>query len=320
MYSDAHLSMGAVNSTRLGDCQNVPFYYSCNQDLVQGFSDHYLALAAPVAAYWVICLLFHYLDTSTWKWLEKYRIHESAEVTSRNRVSRSQVIWAVIFQHVLQTLLGLIVLGDDNDLVVNHSLKIDAIARVVRPVLARGILAEWTSPTIGPVSYFMYWWAIPFLQLVFGMFIIDTWQYTLHRWMHTNKWMYKHFHSWHHRLYVPYAFGALYNHPVEGFCLDSLGSVVAEILAGMTVRQATLLFVVATFKTCDDHCGYRFPWDPLQFMTSNNADYHDIHHQTVGIKHNFAQPFFIHWDVILGTRMTREEMNRRKYKKEEYSD
>lgn len=42
--------------------------------------------------------------------------------------------------------------------------------------------------------------------------------------------------------------------------------------------------------------------------------------QTVGIKHNFAQPFFIHWDVILGTRMTREEMERRKYKKEQHSD
>ena len=33
--------------------------------------------------------------------------------------------------------------------------------------------------------------------------------------------------------------------------------------------------------------------------------------QMAGIKSNFSQPFFIHWDVILGTRMTREAMENR---------
>ena len=94
-----------------------------------------------------------------------------------------------------------------------------------------------------------------------------------------NKFLYRHFHSWHHRLYVPYAFGALYNHPFEGFLLDSLGAVIAESVSGMSTRQAALLFSIATFKTVDDHCGYRFSFDPLQFMSKNNADYHDIHHQ-----------------------------------------
>lgn len=97
--------------------------------------------------------------------------------------------------------------------------------------------------------------------------------------MHVNKFLYKNFHSWHHRLYVPYAFGSLYNHPVEGFILDTLGAAMAEWLTGMSARQAMLLFTVSTFKTVDDHCGYRLPFDPLQFITSNNADYHDIHHQ-----------------------------------------
>lgn len=110
-------------------------------------------------------------------------------------------------------------------------------------------------------------------------FIIDTWQYFLHRLMHVNKFLYKQFHSWHHRLYVPYAFGSLYNHPVEGFVLDSLGAVLAEWATGMTTRQAMLLFTVSTLKTVDDHCGYSFPWDPLQILTRNNAGYHDIHHQ-----------------------------------------
>jgi len=36
--------------------------------------------------------------------------------------------------------------------------------------------------------------------------------------------------------------------------------------------------------------------------------------QIVGIKSNFAQPFFIHWDTLLGTRMTREDIERRRQK------
>lgn len=62
-------------------------------------------------------------------------------------------------------------------------------------------------------------------------------------------------HSWHHRLYVPYAFGALYNHPLEGFTLDTVGAMVAHTLAGLTTRQAILFFAVSTAKTVDDHCG-----------------------------------------------------------------
>ena len=67
--------------------------------------------------------------------------------------------------------------------------------------------------------------------------------------MHVNKFLYKHFHSWHHRLYVPYAFGSLYNHPVEGLVLDSLGALIAEWATGMTTRQAMLLFIFSTLKT-----------------------------------------------------------------------
>lgn len=114
-------------------------------------------------------------------------------------------------------------------------------------------------------------------------FIIDTWQYFLHRLMHVNKFLYKQFHSWHHRLYVPYAFGSLYNHPLEGFLLDTLGAVIAEWAMGLSTRQAMLLFSVSSFKTVDDHCGYNFPWDPLQMFTRNNADYHDIHHQVKSV-------------------------------------
>ena len=94
----------------------------------------------------------------------------------------------------------------------------------------------------------------------------------------------------------------MYNHPIEGFLLDTAGAGLAYKFAMMTPRAGLLFFVFSTLKTVDDHCGYALPWDPLQRITSNNAAYHDIHHQSWGIKSNFSQPFFTFWDGVLGTK------------------
>jgi len=147
----------------------------------------------------------------------------------------------------------------------------------------------------------IYWFIIPAIQFSLAIIILDSWQYFLHRAMHVNHWLYTKFHSRHHRLYVPYAYGALYNHPVEGFALDTLGGGLAYLLTGLTVRQTMWFFTCSTIKTVDDHCGYALPWDPLQHITANNAAYHDIHHQSWGIKSNFSQPFLTIWDSMLGT-------------------
>ncbi|KAK4639636.1 Sphingolipid C4-hydroxylase sur2 [Podospora bellae-mahoneyi] len=148
----------------------------------------------------------------------------------------------------------------------------------------------------------MYWVVVPGFQMWIAVAVMDTWQYFWHRAMHVNKWMYTNWHARHHRLYVPYAYGALYNHPVEGFVMDTLGAGIGYKLSFMTNRMGMLFFVTSMMKTVDDHCGYKLPWDPLQHITSNNAAYHDIHHQSWGIKSNFSQPFFTIWDRWLGTK------------------
>ncbi|CAF9918753.1 hypothetical protein IMSHALPRED_004402 [Imshaugia aleurites] len=157
----------------------------------------------------------------------------------------------------------------------------------------------------------IYWVLVPALQFGLAILVVDTWQYFLHRAMHMNRWLYTTFHSRHHRLYVPYAYGALYNHPFEGFLLDTLGASIAYKLAGMNTRQGMVFFTGSTFKTVDDHCGYALPWDPLQHITSNNAGYHDVHHQSWGIKTNFSQPFFTFWDRLLGTVWTGGDVSAR---------
>ncbi|KAA1468783.1 sphingosine hydroxylase [Dentipellis sp. KUC8613] len=305
--SSIHLGSDLLHTT--------PFYYSTNPTLFAGISDQTLALAAPIVAYWITSLFFHTLDISGWKWLDQYRIHDSAEVNSRNLATRAQVIRAVLFQQAIQTVLGIFWVSDEGgsrDYMQDISQLELSMKDLARSVLGKA-WEEQLFHNAGPqVVYFTYWWGIPIAQFLFAMFVMDTWQYFLHRLMHINKFLYKHFHSVHHRLYVPYAFGALYNHPIEGFLLDSFGAALSELLSCLTTRQAALFFMFSVCKTVDDHCGYNFPLDPLQMLSGNTADYHDIHHQVVGIKSNFSQPFFIHWDVLLGTRLTRKEIEVRR--------
>lgn len=175
--------------------------------------------------------------------------------------------------------------------------------------------SQHTAPAFAPwevtLAKAIYHVLIPAVQFLAGVFILDTWQYFLHRAMHMNKWLYTTFHSRHHRLYVPYAFGALYNHPFEGFLLDTIGAGLAWKVTGMTLRQGMWFYTGCTIKTVDDHCGYSLPWDPLQYIFPNNAGYHDIHHQSWGIKTNFSQPFFTFWDHLLGTIWTGGDVSAR---------
>eukprot|EP00897_Mesotaenium_endlicherianum_P008403 jgi/Mesen1/7591/ME000395S06747 len=141
------------------------------------------------------------------------------------------------------------------------------------------------------------------LQFAVAMFVLDTWQYFMHRYMHQNQFLYRHLHSWHHRLVVPYAAGALYNHPMEGLLMDTIGGALSFLLSGMHPRTAVFFFCFATMKTVDDHCGLVLPLNPFQALFRNNSAYHDIHHQLHGLKYNFSQPFFSVWDTLLGTHM-----------------
>ncbi|PHT67925.1 Sphinganine C(4)-monooxygenase 2 [Capsicum annuum] len=92
-------------------------------------------------------------------------------------------------------------------------------------------------------------------QFFVAMLMLDTWQYFMHRYMHQNKFLYKHIHSQHHRLIVPYAFGALYNHPLEGLILDTVGGALAFLVSGMSPCTSIFFFSFAMIKAVDDHCG-----------------------------------------------------------------
>ena len=148
-----------------------PVYHISRQSLIHPIPDRLLTLASPIIAYWSLSLFFHYLDTCDWKCLEKYRIHPSEEVKSRNLVSRSQVVWAVIFQQVIQTIMGLFWLSDESPGAVNHALKIHEIAGVLHPFV-EGALGGGERPCVVlEVASFVYWWGIPIAQFFGAMYV-----------------------------------------------------------------------------------------------------------------------------------------------------
>ncbi|KAL8836940.1 MAG: hypothetical protein Q9170_002740 [Blastenia crenularia] len=325
--------------------------------LLPPIPDKLLTLILPIIAYWGLSMVFHWIDTRDY--FPRYRLHTPAEVSSRNKVSRWEVVRDVIIQQVVQTIVGWVLgMTEPDDVIGKEQYDIAVWARRIRiaqkaipgllaligldaaglaknmnashPLLAGVVrggqysqlqLSHTSGGSVGSTTGFtawenmlakaMYWCVIPALQYGTAILVVDTWQYFLHRAMHMNKWMYTTFHSRHHRLYVPYAYGALYNHPFEGFLLDTLGASIAYKVAGMHTRQGMWFFTGSTLKTVDDHCGYALPWDPLQHLTSNNAGYHDVHHQSWGIKTNFSQPFFTFWDRVLGTVWTGGDVSAR---------
>jgi sphinganine C4-monooxygenase len=173
-----------------------PFYFSQRASLTEALPDHLLTLAVPIIAYWSFSLFFHFLDISGWKWLDKYRIHESEEIKKRNLVGRSHVAMAVAFQQVLQTLMGLVWLENENI----GTGSVASAARLARAVKGLQKWEKFLEPAVDFVvgrvgvgagekgaglyfmdtavgkedllamaAYFTYWWAIPIFQFAFAM-------------------------------------------------------------------------------------------------------------------------------------------------------
>ncbi|XP_020263797.1 sphinganine C4-monooxygenase 1-like [Asparagus officinalis] len=227
-------------------------------------SDEVLSTFVPIVVYWVFSGIYGLLSYN-----ESWRLHTKSEEEEKNIASKGQVLRGVLLQQLVQVVVVFSILkliGDDSG--------------VPPPQPSLLVMAR---------------------QFLIAMIVLDSWQYLGHRYLHINKFLYKHIHSYHHALIAPYAYGALYNNPIEGLILDTIGGSMAFLLSGMTTRTSIYFFTFATIKTVDVHCALWMPWNPLQFLFNNNVAYHDVHHQLKGNKYNYAQPFFISWDKIFGT-------------------
>ncbi|KAG7013149.1 Sphinganine C4-monooxygenase 2, partial [Cucurbita argyrosperma subsp. argyrosperma] len=234
------------------------------------FSDQMLGTFVPIVVYWLYSGIYILLGS-----FENYRLHSKEDELEKNVVPKSTVVRGVLLQQTIQAVVAILlfkVTGNDGEVA--------------------------TAPKS---------WLTIVVQFIVAMLVLDTWQYFIHRYMHQNKFLYKHIHSHHHRLVVPFAFGALYNHPLEGLLLDTIGGALSFLVSGMSSRVSIFFFSFATIKTVDDHCGLWIPGNPFHVFFRNNSAYHDFHHQLYGSKYNFSQPFFVMWDRIFGTYMPYSE-------------
>lgn len=153
---------------------SYPFYYTPRPTVFPGISDQATSLAAPVIAYWVSSLFFHVLDMSEWQWLDKHRLHESAEVKTRNLVTRAQVIKAVIFQQAIQTLLGVFWMTEHGG-TVDHPVEMQKLAIGMAKVLSWFADAKTVQGLLdtagGEFAYYAYWWFIPAAQFLFAAYV-----------------------------------------------------------------------------------------------------------------------------------------------------
>ncbi|KAJ4787615.1 Sphinganine C4-monooxygenase 2 [Rhynchospora pubera] len=228
-------------------------------------SDELVVMFAPIAAYWMYSGIYEWFGC-----MDKYRLHSQKEEDTKNLVTKRDVIIGVLFQQAIQASLTFLVMQINGN--SNHTYKILEPAFLICST-----------------------------RFLVAMFVFDTWQYFVHRSMHSNHYLYRHVHSWHHRVVAPYAFAAQYNHPIDGIVTETLSGAVAFFISGMSPGTSVVFFIFATIKGIDDHCGFMLPWNPFHVLFDNNTAYHDIHHQVKGHKYNFSQPFFVHWDKLLGT-------------------
>lgn len=71
---------------------------------------------------------------------------------------------------------------------------------------------------------------------------------------------------------------------MEAFVFDTIGTIGSIAIAQLTTRQAMWFVTLSTMKSLDDHCGYKLPWDPFQWLGEQDTEFHDIHHQSWGMK------------------------------------
>jgi sphinganine C4-monooxygenase len=129
------------NSSIVLDLPPLPAYTLTPRDPVLApIPDNVLALILPIVAYWVVSLLFHYIDVN--EYFSQYRLHTPAELLKRNHVSRADVVRDVLFQQLIQTLAGLAVsYFDDPEYTGREEYDVAVWARRIR-------IAQRAVPTL----------------------------------------------------------------------------------------------------------------------------------------------------------------------------
>ena len=193
----------ASNSSVVFDLPPLPSYtLTPREPLLAPIPDNILALILPIVAYWGLSLVYHFIDV--YDLFPQYRLHTPAEVLKRNHVTRWDVVRDVILQQIVQTIAGYAVsYFDEQECVGKEEYDVaGALSGGKYPGMTQSIILESGVEAIAPaftewemsLASFIFWYFVPFVQFVWAISVVDTWQYFWHRAMHLNRWLYgKHY-------------------------------------------------------------------------------------------------------------------------------
>lgn len=198
-------------------------------DFFPFISDFWANLLAPIAVYWVMSMLFHVIDTLDLfphyrlhtpeeilkrNHVSRYEVlrdvifqhiiqvvtgallamTEAAEMTGKD--DYNVAVWATrlrLAQRAIPGLLGVVGLNATamaKNMATSHPIFAGALAGGYYPFLSTGSKVPAFAPWEMAGANFIYTLLIPSIQFFAAVFILDTWQYFLHRFMHMNRWMY----------------------------------------------------------------------------------------------------------------------------------
>lgn len=145
------------------------------------------------------------------------------------------------------------------------------------------------------------------LQFLSCYVLGDLGLYLGHRVQHENEFLWRKFHSVHHRLKTPTAVSTIYIDPVDMLLQASL----PMLLATVATQAHPLVFLAYSFarvaENTFNHTGLDSPWVrlvTLKFMPLRaSVRHHDEHHRYSGYSgnaKNYGEGLWI-WDSLLGT-------------------
>ncbi len=146
------------------------------------------------------------------------------------------------------------------------------------------------APTALYTDVDTYGWPYTILSTIVAYLLLEAAAYYTHRLFH-NKWLFRRFHRYHHRLVAPTPFSTTTMHPVEFIAFQATAFLPTFVLP-MWVGSFIGLLVYVLISNMVDHSGvdlvHRTPW---MSSTRYHADHHVYFHCNYGQSLTFFDRF-----------------------------
>lgn len=151
--------------------------------------------------------------------------------------------------------------------------------------------------------------AIYFVPFTFYYEVVfDFFHYWSHRFIHTNKYLYKKIHKHHHAYNHPIPIITFYQEPLDLIITNSIPTVFTLALCSkMSLFEFNLIQMYKSYIEIGGHCGrevfptssfVQFIWLPRYFGIELYSEDHDFHHSHNNC--NYSKRFSL-WDKVFGT-------------------